>query len=130
MSRKRKNSQKKLVNELKNQLMIQAERLGIKDDYSPLYFEEIKLDSVRKIMTEFFMERANLEYEMQMVGTNKKELLIKLERLHAYIRKAQGLHAKHAQKYEDIIEQGTGDQELTRLALKKVNQPIKVSAAA
>ncbi|MBN2058439.1 MAG: hypothetical protein JW782_06570 [Candidatus Saganbacteria bacterium] len=128
--RNRKSSQKKLVNELKNQLMIQAERLGIKDDYTPLYFEEVKLDSVKKILTEFYMERANLEYEIQMLESDKKELLIKLERLHAYIRKAIGLHERHVQKYEDIIEKATGDQKLTRLALKKHQDPVKVSAAA
>jgi hypothetical protein len=130
MSRGRKKSQKKLINELKNQLMIQAERLGIDSDYNPLAMEEMKLDSVAKILTEFYMERSNLEYEMNILGSKKKELLIKLERLHAYIRKAQGLHKKHVDKFEDLIEQGTGDQAMTRRALRQVKDPVQVSAAA
>lgn len=127
---KKKNAQKKLINELKNQLFIQAERLGIKEDYNPLAMEELKLDSVGKILTEFYMERSNLEYELNIIGSKKRELLIKLERLHAYVRKAQGLHEKHVKKFEDLIEQGTGDQNLTRRALRQVTDPVKVSAAA
>ena len=127
---KKKNSQKKLINELKNQLIIQAERLGIKEDYAPLAMEEMKLDSVGKIMTEFYMERSNLEYELNILGSHKKELLIKLERLHFYIRKAQGLHEKHVNKFGDLIEKGTGDQVLTRRALRQIKDPVKVSAAA
>ena len=125
---KKKNSQKKLVNELKTQLLVQAERLGIRDDYSPVYFEEIKLDSVKKILTEFYMERSNLEYEMQTLEANKKEILIKLERLHAYIRKAVGLHERHLKDYEKLIDSGTGDQEMTRRAVKQL-QSVRVQAA-
>ena len=75
---KKQIAQKKLINELKNQLLVQAERLGIRDDYAPIFMEELKLDSVGKILTEFYMERANLEYELNMLGSNKKEILIKL----------------------------------------------------
>ena len=127
---KKKNGQKKLINELKNQLYIQAERLGIKDDYNPMAMEEMKLDSVGKILTEVYMERSNLEYELNSLGSKKKELLIKLERLHAYVRKAQGLHEKHVKKFEELIEKGTGDQAMTRRALRRVTAPVKVSAAA
>ncbi|MFH1683438.1 MAG: hypothetical protein ABIA67_01000 [Candidatus Margulisiibacteriota bacterium] len=125
----KKNAQKKLINELKNQLLIQSERLGIRDDYSPLYMEELKLDSVKKIMTEFYMERSNLEYELNMLASNKKELLIKLERLQAYIRKAVGLHEQHLNKFEAIIEKGTGEPEKVRRAVKKL-KPARVQAAA
>ena len=125
----RKNAQKKVTNELKNQLLIQAERLGIKDDYSPLVMEELKLGSIGKILTEFYMERANLEYEMSMLGSNKREVLIKLERLHAYIRKAQGLQEKHNKQFETIIEKGTGDQVKTQRAVRKL-QTAKVRASA
>lgn len=126
---KKKNSQKKLINELKNQLLIQAERLGIKEDYSPIFMEELKLDSVKKILTEFYMERSNLEYEMQLSGSAKKEILIKLEKLNAYIRKATGLQAKHLGLFEKIIDAGSGDKELTQRAVKKL-EPAKVRASA
>jgi hypothetical protein len=128
MNRK-KNTQKKLVNELKNQLMIQAERLGIKEDYSLLFMEELKLDSVKKILTEFYMERANLEYEMQLAGSAKKEIMIKLEKLNAYIRKAVGVQNKHLGVYGQILDAGIGDKELTQRAVKKL-EPTKVRASA
>jgi hypothetical protein len=126
---KKQIAQKKLINELKNQLLVQAERLGIRDDYAPIFMEELKLDSVGKILTEFYMERANLEYELNMLGSNKKEILIKLERLNVYIRKAQALHVRHLGKFEDIIEKGMGDLKRTKRAIKKM-QPAKVQAAA
>ncbi|MDD5382129.1 MAG: hypothetical protein PHH60_00515 [Candidatus Margulisbacteria bacterium] len=126
---KKKNAQKRLVNELKNQLMIQAERLGIEDEYNPLCLEEMKLDSVKKIMTEFYMERSNLEYELNIMGSKKKEILIKLERLNSYIRKAVGLHAKHLSTFETLIEKATGDRKLTQKAVSRIN-PVRVKAAA
>lgn len=126
---KKKNTQKKLVNELKNQLMIQAERLGINETYSPIYMEELKIDSVKKILTEFYMERSNLEYEMQMSGSPKKEILIKLERLNAYIRKAVGLQTRHLGDFEKLIDQGYDDRALTQKAVKKL-ATAKVRASA
>jgi hypothetical protein len=128
MSRK-KNTQRKLINELKNQLMIQAERLGVSDQYTPIFAEEIKIDSVRKILTEFYMERSNLEYELNILGSNKKEVLIKLERLNAYVRKAEGLREKHCKQYSQQLEKGLGDQVRTRRAVSKLN-PVTVRACA
>jgi len=127
---KNKNGQKKIINELKNQLFVQAERLGIREDYSPVFLEELKLDSVGKILTEFYMERANLEYELNMLGSHKKELLIKLERLNAYIRKGVGVQQKHALGYEKLIEKGMGDQAETRRALRRHTKGKKIQAAA
>jgi hypothetical protein len=126
---KKKNSQKKLTNELKNQLLVQAERLGIRDNYTPLYFEEIKLDSVQKILTDFYMERSNLEYELQTIDSNKKEILIKLERLHSYIQKAVGLQRRHNTDYGKILDKATGDQVKTQRAVRQL-KPVRVQAAA
>ena len=126
---KKKNAQQKAINEMLNQLMIQAERLGIRDQYTPLFMEELELDSVRKILTEFYMERSNLEYELNMLGSNKKEILIKLERLNAYIRKAEGLRERHSKKVEELIEKEMGDQKKTRKAVKRLN-PVRIRAAA
>ncbi|MEA3493213.1 MAG: hypothetical protein U9R38_02375 [Candidatus Margulisiibacteriota bacterium] len=126
---KKKNKQIKLINELESQLLIQAERLGVRDRYTPLAMEEMGLDAVRTILTEFYMERANLEYEMSMTGTNKKELLIKLEKLHGYIRKAESLRDKHLAKVEALLDKELGDQKKVRRALKKV-EPVRVQAAA
>ena len=126
---KKKSKQKKIINELKKQLLIQAERLGIRDDYNPLNLEEMKLGSIKKILGDLYMERANLEYELNMLGTKKKEVLIKLERLNAYIHKGVSLHGRHIAKFEDLIEKGMGDLKKTRRAVRKL-EPVKVQAAA
>ena len=130
MSRKQKKTQKKVVNELKNQLMIQAERLGIRDDYNPLAMEELKLSAVKKILGDLYMEKSNLEYELNMADSDKKELLIKLERLNSYVRKANAVFGRHNKKFEELIEKGMGDVSLTRKALRLIKQPVRVQAAA
>ncbi len=127
--RKKKDKQKQIINELKKQLLIQAERLGIRDDYNPLAMEELKIDSVLKILGDFYMERANLEYELNMLDSNKKELLIKLEKLNSYIRKGVGIHEKHLDKFEGLIEKGMGDIKKTQKAVRQL-QPVRVQAAA
>ncbi|MDI6732167.1 MAG: hypothetical protein QME05_06370, partial [Candidatus Margulisbacteria bacterium] len=126
---KKKTAQKKLINELRNQLLIQAETLGIRDKYTPVVFEEMKLDAVRKILTEFYMERANLEYELSMFGSNKKELLIKSERLNSYIRKAEGIREQHLKKFSELLEKGVGDREKTQKAVNRIN-PVRIRIAA
>lgn len=125
---KKKSAQKKLVNELKNQLLIQAERLEIREYYSPVTMEELKIDSVRKILTEFYMERANLQYEMNSYGTNKKEVLIKLERLNAYIRKAEGLRERGLKNFEKLLDKGLGDKDKALKATRKL-KPVSVRVA-
>jgi len=126
---KKKNAQRKLINELKNQVLIQAERLGVRDRYTPLVLEEMKLDALRKILTEFYMEKANLEYEMNILGSNKKEILIKLERLHAYIRKAEGLREKHLKNFNKLLEKGVGDKGKVEKVVSRL-QPKRIQAAA
>jgi hypothetical protein len=126
---KKKNSQKKLIDELKNQLLVQAERLGIREQYTPVALEEMKLDAIRKILTEFYMERSNLEYELNMLGSNKKEILIKLERLNSYIRKAESLRDKHYGKFGKLLEKGLGDVQNTQKAVRRLN-PVRIRASA
>src|SRR3989339_170699 len=104
--RKKSKAQNKVVNELKNQLMIQAERLGIKDDYTPAWFIEQKTLAFGKILSELYAERANLEYEMNMLGSDKRDLLIKLERLHSYIRKAESLRERYTDDLTRLIDKG------------------------
>jgi hypothetical protein len=126
---KKKNAQKKLVNEIKNQLLIQAERLGVREHFGPVAAEEIKLDSVKKILTDFYMERSNLEYELNILGSNKKELLIKLERLNLYIRRAVTMHERHLRTYETLLEKGMGDIAGARKAANRI-APRKVRVSA
>lgn len=127
--RKKKSAEKKLINELKNQLLIQAERLGTKDRYNPLNLEEMKVEAAKKILTEFYMERANLEYELNILGSPKKEILIKLERLNSYVRKAEGLRERHLAAFSKLLEKGLGDRDKTRKAVSRLQTArIKVSA--
>ncbi len=127
--KKRKKTQDKLIAELKNQILTQAELLGVRDRFSPVVMEELKVEAARKILSEFYTERANLEYELNMLGSQKKEVLIKLERLNAYIIKAETLSSRHAQQIENLIEKGLGDLKKTRRAVRKI-KPVRVMAAA
>jgi hypothetical protein len=127
--KKIKKAQNKLINELKNQILVQAELLGVRDRFTPVVLAELKVDAARKILSEFYAERSNLEYELNMLGSQKKDLLIKLERLNAYIIKAEAITSRHARQIEDLIEKGMGDMKKTRRALRRV-RPVRVSAAA
>jgi len=127
---KRKNAQKKLINELKKQLLVQAERLGVRDLYTPLALEEMRLDALRKILTEFYLERSNLEYELNMIGSNKKELLIKLERLNVFILRAQVLLQQKLEFCQKLLDKACGDVADVRRAVKRIEIPAKVQAAA
>ncbi|MBU0501843.1 MAG: hypothetical protein KJ811_01180, partial [Candidatus Margulisbacteria bacterium] len=57
--------------------------------------------------------------ELSMIGSNKKESLIKLERLNVYIRKAEALRDRHLKKLEGLIDKNVGDPKTTLWALKK-----------
>jgi len=105
MSRKSK-AQNKVVDELKKQLLIQAERLGIRNEYTPAWFVEQKVLAFGKVLSELYAERSNLEYEMNMLGSDKKDLLIKLERLHLFIRKAESLREKYTGQFDQLIDKG------------------------
>ncbi|MCU0641614.1 MAG: hypothetical protein MUC35_05945 [Candidatus Margulisbacteria bacterium] len=125
---KKKRAQKKVITELKNQLLVQAERLGISHDYRPAVLSEMKLEAIDRITGDFYMEKSNLEYEMSIFGTNKKEILIKLERLNSYIRKAQALRAQHAAQLTKTLEKEQGDTKLVRRAAQQLN-PTRVKVA-
>ena len=88
MAKKSKKGQVRILNEIRDQLVLQAERWGRKGYYTPLKLEEIELEQCRKIRSDFLAEKSNLEYEMNMIGTDKREVLIKIERLESYIKKA------------------------------------------
>jgi hypothetical protein len=126
---KKKSSQLKLLDEMRNQLMVQAERLGIRDRYTPLYMLELDIDSCKKLLSELYSERSNLEYEMNMFGTNKKELLIKMERLNSYIRKAEKLQETYAAKLEKQLGKSMGDRKQVGRVLNRLN-PTNIRAAA
>jgi archaellum component FlaC len=126
---KKKNSQKKLINELKNQLLVQAESLGVREGYTPVVLEEIRVDSARKILTDFYMERANLLYELNILGSKKKEILIKLERLNSYVRKAESLRDRGVENVEKLIDKGIPNGDRARRAASRL-RPVSIKVAA
>jgi hypothetical protein len=104
---KRNNKKKaefKLIEEMKNQLLIQAERLGIRERYTPQWFAEQKILSAGQVLSELYAERSNLEYELNLLGSDKKELLIKLERLNVYVKKAEALRHKYQLEHDRVID--------------------------
>jgi hypothetical protein len=102
--RKKKRTQKKIVEELRKQLLIQAERLGIRDRFTPVWFLEQRVLALSQILSEFYAERANLEYELNMIGSDKKDLIIKLEKLHSFIRTAETAREKYIKRFEKTID--------------------------
>jgi hypothetical protein len=102
--RKKKKAETKIIEEMRNQLLIQAERLGIKEQYTPQWFAEQRILATGQVLSELYAERSNLEYEMNMLGTDKKELLIKLERLNVYVKKAEALRAKYQKEHDKVID--------------------------
>lgn len=111
MSSKRIKAQMRIFRELETQLMTQAERLGIRDRYSPLRLKELEYDALKKHLIAFYQERANLEYEMQMLGTDKKETLIKLERLEVYIKRAERMGEMFESDIQKMIAKLSPDSE-------------------
>jgi len=121
MSKKSKKAQLKILNEIRDQLIRQAERWGKDGHYTPLKLEEMELEQGRKIRSDLLTEKSNLEYEMSMLGTDKKEVLIKIERLDSYIKKADRVILAHEKKIAKIIEKIIGD----RSAIKKAENTVR-----
>ncbi len=127
MATKKKKAQMQLLEEIKKQLIIQAERWGRTGFYTPLKLEEMELEQCRKILGEFFSEKANLEYELQMLESDTKEAIIKLERLENYVNRAKGVILRHQRKIKRLIEKLIGDREKTNKAVRYLNKDQKVS---
>jgi len=129
MSRRnnKKKGQAKILNEIKTQLMMQADKWGMEGEYSPLKLEELKLEQCRKIKGDFLAERANLEYEMSVLGTDKKEILIKTEKLDTYIRKTEKQIQAYEKKITKILDKQLGDKNATKNAVSKIVTQPRIS---
>ncbi|MBN3032707.1 MAG: hypothetical protein JW873_01285 [Candidatus Saganbacteria bacterium] len=99
-----KKAEFKLIEEMRKQLLIQAERLGIRDRYTPQWFAQQRVLSAGKVLSELYAERSNLEYELNLLASDKKELLIKLERLNVYIKKGEGLRSQFGKEHDRVID--------------------------
>ena len=124
---RKKRAQKKILGEIKKQLILQADRWGRKDYYSPIKLEEMELDQCRKIKGDLLAEKSNLEYEMHMVDSNKKEVLIKLERLNTYLKRADRVITRHEKSIIKIIEKSIGNRKDINSALKAIEPKSLIS---
>lgn len=124
---KRKKAQLRVLGEIKNQLILQAERWGKKDYYTPFKLEEMELEQCSKIRGELLAEKANLEYELHLVGSDKKDVLIKIERITSYIKRADWAEGRHQRKISAMIEKLTGDKAAIKKAQGSIEQKHFVS---
>ena len=127
MSKKTKKAQNRILDEIKSQLIAQAERWGKKDYYTPLKLEEMEIDQCQKILGDLLAEKNNLEYEMAMLGSDKREVLIKTERLNSYIKKAHKVIDAHARKINKMINNVIGDQKIIDKAESLINKKPRIS---
>jgi hypothetical protein len=65
-SKKRLKTQNKVLGEIRNQLLIQAENLGLGGHYTRERILEIRLEQCVRILEKFREEKENLEYQCQL----------------------------------------------------------------
>ncbi|MFA4858614.1 MAG: hypothetical protein WC901_03055 [Candidatus Margulisiibacteriota bacterium] len=126
----KKNSKKseiKVVNELISQLILRAEAWGRKDYYTPLKLEEMQLEASQKLIGELLSEKANLEYELHAIGTNKRDALIKIERLNTYVLRAKYSMQKHIDKIKAMLGKKIGDKDKLTVAVAHIGKQPNVS---
>jgi hypothetical protein len=117
---KRKKAQQVLLNEVKKQLLLQAERWGRTGYYTPVKLEEIELDSCRRIKGDLLAERANLEYELEAIDSSRREIELKLSKLGVYIKRAERVARKHDKNIDKMLEKLVGNRKKTLNALERV----------
>ena len=117
MATKKRRAELKILEEIKRELILQAERWGRTGYYTPLKLEEMEIDQCRKILGEFFSEKSTLEYELELLESDTREAIIKLERLENYLSKAKGVIRKHDRKIKRLLDKLVGDRKKTAKAL-------------
>ena len=127
--RNAKKQQMKVINELLSQVILKAERWGKTGYYTPLRLEEMYIDAINQLSGELLTEKANLEYELHALGTNKQDAVIKIERLNSYIQKAKHLKARTLKKIEDLLGKKIGDKDKLALAVARIRRENKPSVS-
>ena len=117
---KKAKAQMMILEEVKQQLILQADRWGRSGYYTPLNLEEMEVDAGRRIKGDLLAERANLEYELQMLEVNRREIEMKLSRLESYLKRADNVIKKHSKAVEKTIEKLVGDRKKTYGAMERV----------
>lgn len=120
-------AQKIILEEIKKQLILQAERWGRKDYYTPLRLEETELLQCRKIVGELFTEKANLEYELHLLESNKSEVVQKIERLDLYLKRAAKVTSKHERSVSQIIQKTIGNEKEIQKAVTSIKRKPLIS---
>ena len=119
MSAKKIKAQMRVFQEMESQLLMQADRVGVRDDFMPSRLKEMEYDSLKKHILSFYAERSNLEYEMQMFGVDKKEVLIKMEKLEVYIRRAERLRELYDKYFQKSSEKQNKDKSIIEKSISK-----------
>jgi len=124
---KRKRAQAKLLDEIKDQLVLQADRWGKKGHYDRVRLEEMVLEQCHRVAGDLMSEKANLEYELYLLDSNKRDLLIKMERLQYYIGKASRVIDKHEQNIKKQLDKLIASKDKLDLIMKHMRPESNIS---
>jgi len=124
---KRKKQQIRLLNEIRDQLVLQAGRWGKKDHYTQLCLDEMTLDQCYRVLGDLFSEKANLEYELYLLESDKHDLLIKMERLDAYLKKSRRVIKKYQKNIQQQLDKLIGDKDKLDLIEKRMHPENTIS---
>lgn len=124
---KKGKAQKIILGEIKKQLILQAERWGRKNYYTPLKLEEIELEQCGRIKGELLSEKSNLEYELHVLGSDKGEVVAKVEKLGMYLKKADRVINAHKKLIEKLIQKNIGDRAQIQKAVSSINSGSSIS---
>jgi hypothetical protein len=89
--------------------------------------QEMELDQSHKIESDLFSERSNLEYELHMLDSNKRDLLIKMERLEKYIKKASRVIVKHEKEIKKQLDKLIGDKDKLAMIIRRMRPENTIS---
>ncbi|NQU17744.1 MAG: hypothetical protein HQ564_06715 [Candidatus Saganbacteria bacterium] len=124
---KKAKGQMRVLEEIKNQLVLQADRWGRKGHYSSLRLIEMEQSQCGQIRGELLSERSNLEYELHILGSNKKDVLAKIDRLKTYVIKADRLGERYQKDISRAIDKMIGDRKAIKRALSGMSAESSVS---
>lgn len=124
---KRKKAQAKLLDEIKDQLVLQADRWGKKGHYDRVRLEEMVLEQCHRVSGDLMSEKANLEYELYLLDSNKRDLLIKMERLQSYISKASRVIEKHEKSIKKQLDKLISEKDKLELIMRRMRPESNIS---
>lgn len=124
---KRNKGQSRILEEIKNQLILTAERWGQSGHYTPIKLEEMVLEQCKKIKGDFLSEKANLDYELNSGAENEKESRVKIDKIRIYLKKADRSIKTHQNAIKKVLDKMVGDREKVLRVMGKVLRKPAVS---